>query len=245
MHLKKIQIAIMVRTTKILTSILICGLVYSFYRASTGEGGGGLQDLFEALMYSSIALFIVSLMILVVNINDLRNHWPAFIFLFTGFPLTLEFGLGVIAKAEYNRTPDLSVKYELPVTREQYLSDSTKIQLAINSLIDLRNSEYGGTDVLYGVIDTIIYSQTGDKIFVSYMSKFAPNDMGNDLDPDYLGAAKRDSVFWQLREVSDQMGGSFHDESTLKREVRKFYFNQFSFLDKDSTKENYFWKIVR
>jgi hypothetical protein len=235
----------MVRTVKILTTILICGLFYSFYRAFTGEGGSGLYDLLDALTYSSIALFTVSLVILVINIKDFKIHWPAFIFLLIGAPLTLDFVLGMIAEAEYNRTPNLSVKYELPVTREQYLSDSTNIQLAINSLIALSNSEYGGPDVSYGVIDTIIYSQTGDKIFVSYMKKFEPNDMGNDLDPDYLGAAKRDSVFWQLREVSHQMSGSFHDESTLKREVRKFYFNQFSFLDKDSTEENYFWKIVR
>lgn len=235
----------MTRSVKILTSILICGLVYSFYRAFTGEGGSGLGDLFDALMYSSIALFIVSFIIVVVNIKDLRNHWPTFIFLLIGFPLTLDFVLGVIAEEEYNRTPDLSVKYELPVTRAEYISDSTNIQLAINSLIALRNSEHGGPGILYGLIDTIIYSQNGDKIFVSYINKFEPNDMGNDLDPGYLGAAKRDSVFWQLREVSHQFGGSFHDQRTLKMEVRKFYFNQFSFLDKDSTKENYFWKIVR
>lgn len=98
---------------------------------------------------------------------------------------------------------------------------------------------------MYAVIDTIIYSERGDKIFVSYMEKFEPNDRGNDLDPEYLGADNRDSVFWQLTTVSHQLGGSFHDEKTLKNEVRKFYFNQFSFLDKDSTGENYFWKIVR
>jgi hypothetical protein len=235
----------MKKTFKILISLLICGLVYAFYRAFTGEGGNGLGDLFDALMYSSVALFIVSFTILIVKIKDLRNHWPAFIFFLIGFPLTLEFVLGIIAEAEYNRSPDLSVQYQLPVTRTEYIFDSTNIQLAINSLITLRNSEYEGPDVLYGVIDTIIYSQKGDKIFVSYMKKFEPNDIGNDLDPDYLGAAKRDSVFWQLREVSHQFGGSFHDPGTLKMEVRKFYFNQFSFLDKDSTKENYFWKIVR
>jgi hypothetical protein len=235
----------MIRTVKILTSILIGGLLYSFYRAFTGHGGSGLYDFFDALMYSSIVLFIVSLIILTVNFRDLRNHWPAFIFMLIGFPLTLNLALEIIADAEFNRTTDLSVKYELPVTREEYLSDSTNIQLAINSLIALRNEESVGPDVLYGAIDTIIYSQTGDKIFVSYIKKFEPNDRGNDLDPDYLGAAQRDSVFWRLREVSHQMGGSFHDVKTLKREVRKFYFNQFSFLDKDSAEEHYFWNIVR
>jgi hypothetical protein len=67
---------------------------------------------------------------------------------------------------------------------------------------------------------------------------------GNDLGPDYLGADARDSVFWQLTDIRYQMGGRFHDKESLKREVRKFYFNQFSFLDKDSTSGNYFWKVV-
>lgn len=166
------------------------------------------------------------------------------VFMLIGLPMTVTAVLGTIDQIHYNRTPDLSVKYALPVDREQYLFDSTNIKLAIDSLIALTNREYGGPDVLYGVIDTIIYSQTGNKIFVSYMKKFEPNNLGNDLDPAYLGADKRDSLFWQLTGVRYNMSGSFHDEKSLKREVRKFYFNQFSFFDSDSASENYFWKVV-
>ena len=140
--------------------------------------------------------------------------------------------------------PDLSVKYELPVDREQYLFDSINIKIAIDSMIALRNRQYGGPDVLYGIIDTIIYSQKGDKIFVSYMKKFKQNDWGNDLDPDYFGAKGRDSVFWQLTDIRYVMSGSFHDPQSLKLAVRKFYFNKFSFLDKDSASTNYFWDVV-
>jgi hypothetical protein len=232
----------MSRTVKILTLILICGIVYSFYRASSGEGGSGLYDFFDALVYSSVALFTASLIIVLVNIRQLRSHWPVFVFLAIGFPLTLDYIFGVVADMEYNRAPDLSVKYPLPVSGEQYLFDSTNIQLAIEKLTALENDKYGGPDVIYAAIDTIMYSQSGDKVFVSYIKKF---DSGNDLYPDYLGATKRDSVFWQLREIRHSMGGSFPYKSTLKREVRKFYFNQYSFLDKDSANENYFWKIVR
>jgi len=57
----------------------------------------------------------------------------------------------------------------MPVSREQYLFDSVNIKTAIDSLIALNNRKYGGADVLYGTIDTIIYSQTGNKIFVSLL----------------------------------------------------------------------------
>lgn len=235
----------MKKSTKLLTSILIIGLLYSFFRIFTGQGGSGLYDFFDALVYSSIVLFLVSLIVLLFSIKIYRQHWDTVIFLLVGLPLTVTAIRGTIEQTHYNRTPDLSVKYELPVSREQYLFDSANIKLAIDSLIALRNREYGGPDILYGLIDTIIYSQAGDKVFISYMKKFEPNNLGNDLDPDYLCADKKDSVFWQLTTVSHQMVGSFHDEGSLKDEVRKFYFNQYSFLDKDSAEQNYFWRIVR
>jgi hypothetical protein len=234
----------MKKSSKLLVSILVIGLLYSFFTMISGQGGSGLYKFFDALVYSSIVLFTASLTILLFNIRNYKAHWDTFIFLIIGFPLTITAIRGSIDQIHYNRTPDLTVKYELPVTREQYLFDSTNIKLAIDSMIALRNREYGGPDVLYGIIDTIIYSQTGDKIFVSYMKKFEPNNLGNDLDPDYFGADKKDSVFWQLTDVRYSMSGSFYDKESLKEEVRKFYFNQFSFLDKDSTAKNYFWKVV-
>ncbi len=234
----------MKRSSKFLISVLIIGLLYSFFRMFTGQGGSGLYDFFDALVYSSIVLFLASLTVLLFNIKNYKQHWDTIIFLLVGLPLTITAIRGTIDQIHYNRTPDLSVKYDLPVGREQYLFDSVNIKLAIDSMIALRNREYGGPDVSYGLIDTIIYSQTGDKIFVSYIKKFEPNNLGNDLDPDYLGADKRDSVFWQLTDVRYRFGGSYHDKESLRREVRKFYFNQFSFLDKDSTSKNYFWKVV-
>lgn len=234
----------MKKSSKFLISVLIIGLLYSFFRMFTGQGGSGLYDFFDALVYSSIVLFLASLTILLFNIKSFRQHWDTIISLLVGLPLTITAIRGTIDQIHYNRTPDLSVKYELPVSREQYLFDSVNIKLAIDSIIALRNREYGGPDVLYGLIDTIIYSPAGDKIFVSYMKKFEPNNLGNDLDPDYFGADKRDSVFWQLTDVRYSLSGSYHDRETLRREVRKFYFNQFSFLDKDSTSKNYFWRVV-
>lgn len=219
--------------------------MYSFFRMITGQGGSGLFNFFDALVYSSIVLFLVSLIVLLINIKNYKQQWDTFIFLLIGLPLTIMAIRGAIAQIHYDRTPDLSVKYELPVSREEYLFDSANIKLAIDSLIALRNREHGGPDVIYGLIDTIIYSPAGDKIFVSYIKKYEPNEFGNEVVPDYLGANKKDSVFWQLTTVSHQMSGSFHDEKSLKIEVRKFYFNQYSFLDKDSADQNYFWRIVR
>jgi hypothetical protein len=234
----------MKRSSKCLFLILGAGIIYSLFRAFSGEGGSGMYDFFDAIGYTSITLFWVSLIILLINIRNYKQHVDTFIFLILGLPLTVVAILATIDQINYNRKPDLTVKYELPVTREQYVFDSTNIQLAIDSMIALRNRKSGGPDVQYGLIDTIIYSQTGDKIFVSYMNKFEPNHLGNDLDPDYFAADARDSIFWQLSEARYCMSGSFHDQESLKRAVRKFYFNQFSLLDKDSASANYFWKVI-
>ena len=234
----------MKKSTKILIAILICGVIYSFIRLFSGSGGSGLYDFFDALVYSSIAIFISALSVFILNIKKIKKHLDTFIFLLISLPLTIIAIQSKIYSIHSNRMPDLSIKYERPVDREQYLFDSANIKIAIDSMIALRNRQYGGPDVLYGVIDTIIYSQKGDKIFVSYMKKFEPNDLGNDLDPDYFGANRRDSVFWQLTSIRYSMCGSFHDPQSLKLTVRKFYFNKFSFLDKDSASANYFWKVV-
>jgi len=232
------------RTTKILITILICAVVYSFYRAFTGEGGSGLYDFLDAVTYSSVVIFLVSLTILIFNFKDYKKHWDTALFLLVGLPLTYSAIRWTIDRYHYNRTPDLTAKYILPVSREQYLVDSVNIQRAIDSLALMRNSKYFGPYVVYATIDTIIYSERGDKVFVSYINKFAPNDLGNDLDPDYLVAENRDSIFWNLTRPRYSCGGSYHDIKTLKLEVRKCYFNQFTFLDRDSTAENYIWKIV-
>jgi len=234
----------MKKSTKVLIAILAFGLIYSFYRLFTGQGGSGLYDFIDALVYVSIALFLSAFFVLLFNIKQYKQHWDSLFFLLLGLPLTISAVMSTIENYHYNRTPDLSVKYSRPVSYEQYLFDSTNTKVAIDSLIALRNRQYGGADVLYAIIDTLIYSQTGDKIFVCYIKKFGPNTLGNDLDPGFLVADKRDSVFWQLKEARYNMSGSFQDIESLKKEVRKFYFNQFSFLDKDILSKNYLWNVV-
>ena len=98
-----------------LIAILICAVVYSFYRAFTGQGGSGLYDFFDAVTYSSVVIFLVSLAILIVNIKDYKRHWDTGLFLLIGLPLTYSAIHATIDQYHYNRTPDLTVKYALPV----------------------------------------------------------------------------------------------------------------------------------
>lgn len=235
----------MTPTTKILASILTIGLVYSIYRLFTGEGGSGLEDFIYALIYTSVILFAVSLLILLYNIRRLKRHGDTFIFLLLGLPLTIMWTANGIERFNYNRPVDLTPKYPRPVSEQQYLKDSTTIAVQIDSLVAIRNRETGGPDVVSAFIDTLIYSQTGDKVFVPYIQAFEKNDLGNDLDPAYLFATSRDSIYWNLQEGTPNaytFGGSFHDLISLKKAVRQFYFKGYSFVDKDSSKENYFWK---
>jgi hypothetical protein len=232
-------------TTKFLIAISGLGLFYSFIRLFSGQGGSGLGDFFDALSFTCLIVFIAALVIILFNVRHLRKHIDTFLFLLIGLPMTIIIVKNVAASIDYNRTPDLSPKYPRPVTSKVYFQDSSRIAIQIDSLVELKNKNTGGVKVAHAFIDTIIYSQTGKQIFISYIQKFEPNDLGNDLDPAYLHANERDSIYWHLEEGAPNavtMSGSYHDTISLKRELRKFYFNQYSFSDADSSKENYIWK---
>ncbi len=234
----------MKHTSKFLTLILISGLIYSIYCLYTGHGGSGLYDAIDVLGYSSIILFISSLMILCFNIRHPSKQMGTIIFMFIGLPMTFMWILGTIENIHYNREPDLLPKYPVPVSKEQFVKDSINIKTALDSLVAFRNEHGNGPTILYALIDTIIYSQKGDKVFVSYMTKFEQNELGADIYPWFLFSDKRNSLGWQLVQANKNLGGNYHDLPSLKKEVRKFYFNQFSFLDEDSTSKDYFWRII-
>jgi hypothetical protein len=232
-------------STKLLVAILGLGLLYSIYKFFNGQGGSGLGDFVDGLGYTSLLLFIASLIIIVLHIREINKYSDTFLFLFLGLPMTIMAANGLVHNINYNRTADLTAKYPRPFSRDIFLTDSLRIAVQVDSLIALRNRETQGIKVVSAFIDTIMYSQSGKEIFVIYAWQFEPNHLGNDLDPAYLSADERDSVYWHLREGppnAEQMSGSYHNIDDLKKAVRKFYFNQYCFLEADSLKENYFWK---
>ena len=234
----------MKRTTIFLIVLLILGLLYSFFRAFTGSGGSGLYDFFDALALTSVVLFISSLVILVINYRKIKRHFDTLLFLLIGLPLTFMAVNGTVESIHYNRKPDLAAKYPRPISYDQYFRESLNIKMQIDSLIAIKNRNYGGADIQYTVIDTIIYSQSGGQVFVSYAAKYGTNNLGNDLDAAFLSATNRTNDLWNLREGPPNayiMSGSFHDLKSLKLTVRQFYYNQYLFTDKDSLMKNYFW----
>ena len=236
----------MKRSTKFLVAILGLGLLYSIYKLFTGQGGGGLGDFFDGLGYTSLILFVTSLTIIIFHIRQIKKYPDTFLFLLLGLPMTIMGINGLIHNINYNRKPDLTAKYPRPFSPNIFLKDSLHIAVQVDSLIALRNRETNGIKVVSAFIDTIIYSQSGKEIFVVYAQQFQLNHLGNDLDPAYLSADEKDSVYWHLKEGTpnaEQMSGSYHNIADLKKAVRKFYFNQYNFLETDSSKENYFWKL--
>ena len=232
-------------STKLLLTLSALGLLYSFFRLFAGQGGGGLGDFFDALALTSFVVCIASLLTLLFNVRYLKRHLDTFVLFLLGLPLTISVAKNISERIKYERTPDLVPKYQRPVDNVQYTGDSTHIQIAIDSLIAMRNRQTGGTKVQYAFIDTIIYSPKGDEVFISYIKKYEPNNLGNDFDPWYLSGTERNDKYWNLIEGKPGIptfSGSFHDIENLKKEVRKFYFNQYSFSSQDSLKENYFWK---
>ena len=232
-------------STKYLVAIVGFGLLYSIYKLFTGQGGSGLGDFFDGLGYTSLVLFVASLTIIVFHIRQIKKYADTFLFLLLGLPMTIMAANGLVHNINYNRSPDLTAKYPSPSSQNIFIADSLRIAVQVDSLIALRNRQTGGIKVVSAFVDTIIYSQSGKEIFVVYAQQFEPNHLGNDLDPAYLSADEKDSVYWHLQEGTpnaEQMSGSYHNIADLKKAVRKFYFNRYSFLETDSLKENYFWK---
>jgi hypothetical protein len=232
-------------STKFLVTIGIIGLLYSLFRLFSGNGGSGLGDFNDSISITLMVLSFSALLILVFNLRNLKNHFDTIVFFLAGLPMAITIGKNLVEYIHYNRNPDLTYNYQRPVTSRVYLEDSSRIATQIDSLVALKNRNSGGVKIERAFIDTIVYSQTGRQVLVIYIQKFEPNDRGNDFDPAYLHADERDSIFWHLEEGTpnaEMMSGSFHDVSELKKELRKFYFNQYHFEDADSLKENYIWK---
>lgn len=57
----------------------------------------------------------------------------------------------------FNRTPDLSSTYPIPVSKKVLEEDRMKITVQVDSLITLRNRETHGIKVISSKVDTIIY----------------------------------------------------------------------------------------
>jgi len=235
----------MKRSTIFLVIVLGLGLLYSIYKLLTGQGSGGFADFFEGLGYTSLLLVIASLTIIVFNIRQVKKYAGTFIFLLLGLPMTIIGVNNFVDNINHNRSPNLTERYPRSVSSNIFLQDSLHIVVQVDSLIALRNRSTGGggIKIVSAFVDTIIYSQSGKEIFVVYVKQFEPSRLGNDLVPDCLSADEKESVSWHLKEGTpnaEQMSGSYHNIADLKRAVRKFYFNQYSFLEKDSLKENYF-----
>jgi hypothetical protein len=235
----------MKKSTKLLLLILVLGLLYSIGKFARGHGGGEAQNFLEGMYFTSFVLFLSSFTILIINIRHLKHYLNTLVIMILCLPTALTVMGGIIETIRYNRTPDLSAKYPRPVTPETFIRGSLRISEQIDSLVALKNRNTRLLIISSTRLDTVIYSQLGDQVFIIYAVQYKPNELGNDISPAYLSASERDSIYWHLREGppnAEYMSGNFHDWSELKNEVRKFYFNQYLFALKDSAAKNYIWE---
>ena len=130
-------------STKFLIVISGLGLLYSFIRLFSGQGGSGLEDFNDGLALTCLVIFISALVIIVFNLRHLKKHIDTFVFLLVGLPMTIIIAKSTIANIDYNRTPDLSPKYPRPVTSKVYFNDSARIAVQIDSLTALKNRNVG------------------------------------------------------------------------------------------------------
>lgn len=228
---------------KILLSILIIGGAYSFLQLFHGHGGEELDNFANGLLYTSLIVELISLTLLLIHIKRLKKNLEILIFVFIGFPFTVQFCYDKINNFYENRTPDLSTKYLRPISHEQFQIDSLNAKQAIDSLISMKNRLYK-PKITDAFIDTIIYSPKGDKILVIYIMKYEPSDVyQNNLASSSLFADTKDNISWNFTTTSFSDISYCSDIKTLKAEIRKVFFNHYLFAEKDSLKKNYFWKM--
>ena len=231
----------MKKTTKFLFAILGLGIVYTLYQTMTGHGGSGLYDGIDAITNTSIVLFVVSFIIIIYNIRNIKSQGASFIFLLLALPLTISAISDLIQQINYNRPPDLTNNYPRPFTQKDFVTDSLNIQKAVEAWVVLNNMNSKKNKISNAYIDTIIYSENGDKIFVPFYMEYENNNHGYRFYTSAFYAGKKDSIYWNLEEAKYRLSADYYDSIVLKKEVRKFYFNQFKFANKDSLNDNYFW----
>jgi hypothetical protein len=232
----------MKKSTKLLLAIFGLGIVYTLYKTLSGHGGSGLYDGLDAISNSSIVLFTSALIILLYNIKRLKSQGATLLFLLIGLPLTIIAVSEMVEKIHYNRTPDLSPIYPRPIGQDAYKFDSLNIQSAVDSWVNLMNMNQRDIKLKKAYIDTIIYSESGDKVFVPFYMEYEKNSQGRRFVTSAFFANEKDSAYWKLEEARYLLSVDFRDSIILKKEVRKFYFNQFKFAEKDSLDIDYFWE---
>lgn len=223
---------------KILLPILILGAILTFLQLFHGHGGEEFDNFVNGLTYTSIIIELVSLILLLVHIKRLKENLEILIFVFIGLPFTVQFCYDKINKSYENRTPDLTPKYYRPIDQNQFQIDSLNADKALDSLVSMKNRLHN-SQITDAFIDTIIYSPKGDKILVVYIMNFDLSDLASSS---FL-ADEKDSISWNF-ETSNVADITYcSDISSLKLEIRKSLFNHYVFADKDSLKDNYFWKV--
>ncbi len=247
-YIRLLAAIIMGKDSKVLLSLTTIGVVIGILSLFSGKTGGAeLDDASRILLLTSVLVSITSLIFLAINIRIRRSLLSPLVFLIISFP-----GTSVVVKASFNfwrinRRPDLNADYNSPVSSKQYQIDSIQVANYIEIEKQVYNNQYGGQDITDSIVDTLIYSQSGDKIFVIYGKQFEKNSPWNDLDAAYLVAHRKDSSGWDFYEPAESYtSGTYHSMKELKIKTRKLYFNQFKFSDSFKGTQEYFWdRVIR
>lgn len=126
-------------SSKILFSLLGFGILYSMYRALSGEGGSGLYDFVDAMAYTSMVVSVSSVVVLCFNLKNYKKHLDTFILFLLGLPLTIIAVMGFTQDMYLDRDPDLTPKYRLHFSQEQLKKESMIIKVQIDSLVAAKN----------------------------------------------------------------------------------------------------------
>lgn len=124
----------MKKSPRILLAIFVVGLTTSFIRLLTGTGGSGIGDFLDAIVYSSIILFLASIMIMILGFNQLKSNTTIWFFLLISVPFTFLYAYNLGFDKLINTTTPNDFLYNAADGKD-YSLDSLQLTLLVDSLI--------------------------------------------------------------------------------------------------------------
>lgn len=128
-------------TIKILYFVLVAGILISVIRLFSGTGGSGLGDFIDSLIWTSVALFLSSIIVLLTNFHVYKKSGQLWLLLLISFPLSVKFAnhayIYSLVKLQATTTPEYYL-INNPVNKKQYEADVRALTNHIDSLIDVK-----------------------------------------------------------------------------------------------------------